>query len=73
MYVDPPIAFGVVHSHYNAVHGSNSSAERVMLLRVIAIMRQPFGCGSTVVARGTTKLTRSKGARAVHFGEGVGW
>jgi hypothetical protein len=51
MYVDPPMAFGVVHIQYKAVHGSKSAAENVMLLRVIAIMRQPFGCDGTVVTR----------------------
>jgi hypothetical protein len=44
MYVEPPMAFGVVQSQYKAVQGSNSAAENVMLLRVIAIMREPFGC-----------------------------
>jgi hypothetical protein len=43
-YVEPLMAFGVVHSQHNAVHGSKSTAEKVMLLRFIAIMRQPFGC-----------------------------
>ena len=52
MYVEPPMAFGVVHSQYKAVHGSKSAAENVMLLRVPAIIRQPFGCDSTVVDRG---------------------
>jgi len=51
MYVERPMAFGVVHSQYKAVHGGNRAAENVMLLRVIAIMRQPFGCDSTVVTR----------------------
>ena len=57
MYVEPPIAFGVVHSQYKAVHGSSNAAENVMLLRVLAIIRQPFGCDGTVVARGETRLT----------------
>ena len=42
---------GLSTASHKAVHGSKSAAENVMLLRVIAIMRQPFGCDGTVVTR----------------------